>query len=72
MPESWSDYRLVWRCGCGLEWHSPIRSGKFRFSCPECGKAVFEIEAGEAPGDYQITPQPGVAAAVVRLSDSKS
>ncbi len=69
MPDSWTDYRLEWRCSCGLEWHSPIRSGNFRFSCPECGKAVVEIAAASAPGDYQITVQPGTAATVVHLSE---
>ena len=71
MAESWSDYRLEWRCSCGLEWHSPIRSGNFRFSCPECGKAVVEIQAATIPGNYQITPQPGAVATVVNLSESK-
>ena len=69
MAENWSDYRLEWRCSCGLEWHSPIRTGKFRFSCPKCGKGVVEIEAGTAPGDYQLQAEPG-AAAVINLSES--
>ena len=69
MTESWSDYRLEWRCSCGLEWHSPIRSGNFRFSCPECGKGVFQIEAGNVPGDYQIEVQAGAVAKVIHLSD---
>jgi hypothetical protein len=69
MTESWGDYRLEWRCSCGLEWHSPIRSGNFRFSCPECGKAVFEIDAASAPGNYQIQVQPGAVAKVVNLTE---
>ena len=69
MPDSWSAYRLEWRCSCGLEWHSPIRTGKFRFSCPECGKGVFEIAAGADPGDYQIEVQSGAVAKVVNLSE---
>jgi predicted RNA-binding Zn-ribbon protein involved in translation (DUF1610 family) len=69
MTESWSEYRLEWRCSCGLAWHSPIRSGNFRFGCPECGKAVVEIVAATTPGDYQVTPQPGAVATVVRLSE---
>jgi hypothetical protein len=67
MAETWSDYRLDWRCSCGLAWHSPIRGGKFRFSCPECGKAVVELEAGPEPDSYQLTPEPGAVAAVVKL-----
>lgn len=70
MTESWSDYRLEWRCSCGLDWHSPIRTGKFRFSCPECGKEIFEIEAAGDPGNCQIhLKEQGVVATVVRLQE---
>ena len=72
MTTRWNDYRLQWRCACGLEWHSPIRSGRFRFHCPECGQEIFEIEAGE-PGDCRIhLKQSGAVATVERLEETKA